>query len=117
VQVLRLDPAFPLDPHQGLRDLGIDSLMSIELKNRLQASLDQPLPATLVFDYPNVAGLVDFLARELLQPDAPGDGPADARNSAGGPNGDDLAALEELSATEAEALLLEELTRIGGRRS
>ena len=67
-KVLGLDPAFSLDPHRGLRDLGIDSLMSIELKNRLQVGLGRRLPGTLVFDYPTVASLVDFLAREVFGP-------------------------------------------------
>ena len=50
---------------RGLFDLGMDSLMSVELKSRLEATVGQPLPTTLTFKYPTVAVLTDFLAREL----------------------------------------------------
>ena len=53
-------------PRQRLFDLGIDSLMAVELKNRLQSGLSIPLGATLVFDYPTVEALVDHLLEELF---------------------------------------------------
>jgi aryl carrier-like protein len=53
---------------QPLRDIGLDSLMAIELRNRLRAGLEieRALPATLVFDHPTVAALTDYLATEIL---------------------------------------------------
>src|SRR5262249_54348027 len=61
-RVLRL-PTLP-DPRLGFTDLGMDSLMAVELRNRLQQQLgsDYPLSATLMFDYPNVNALATFLA-------------------------------------------------------
>ena len=50
----------------GFFDLGMDSLTSVELRNKLQTSLTCSLPTTLVFDYPTVAELVDYLAKDLL---------------------------------------------------
>ena len=41
----------------GLFDLGMDSLMSVELKRRLERGAGQPLPSTLTFNYPNVGAL------------------------------------------------------------
>lgn len=44
-----------------LTDLGLDSLMAVDLKNRLQAGLGQNLSPTVVFDYPRVSDMVELL--------------------------------------------------------
>ena len=54
------------DLHVGFFELGMDSLLSIELKNRLQAGLRCKLPPTLTFDYPNVEKLTQYLAVEVI---------------------------------------------------
>jgi acyl transferase domain-containing protein/acyl-CoA synthetase (AMP-forming)/AMP-acid ligase II/NADPH:quinone reductase-like Zn-dependent oxidoreductase/acyl carrier protein/trans-aconitate methyltransferase len=65
--VLRLRSANDVDPEAGFFDLGMDSLTSMELKNRLQKELACSLPATAVFDFPNVEALTRFLTTEVLQ--------------------------------------------------
>jgi len=65
-KVLRLEPGRTIELNRGLFDLGMDSLMSVELKSRLEASLGRPLPSTLTFNYPNVGALADYLAKEAL---------------------------------------------------
>jgi malonyl CoA-acyl carrier protein transacylase len=50
----------------GFFDLGMDSLTSVELRNKLQTSLGCSVPSTLVFDYPTLGQLVDYLAHDLL---------------------------------------------------
>jgi acyl transferase domain-containing protein len=60
--VLGLERADDLDVEQPLRQLGLDSLMAVELRNRLNKSIGQALPATITFDYPSVAALVEYLA-------------------------------------------------------
>ncbi|MBV1920900.1 MAG: ketoreductase and phosphopantetheine attachment site domain-containing protein [Pseudomonadales bacterium] len=55
-----------IEPKQRLFDLGLDSLMAVELKNKLQTALDIKLQTSLLFDYPTVESLVDYLAREQL---------------------------------------------------
>nr|QVV57686.1 hypothetical protein [Myxococcales bacterium] len=63
-RVLRVDPA-ALERLAPFRNLGVDSLMSLEVRNRLEASLQARLPATLLFTYPTLASLTESLFREM----------------------------------------------------
>jgi polyene macrolide polyketide synthase/pimaricinolide synthase PimS1 len=65
--------ASDVDVERGFLDLGFDSLAAIELRNRLDTVTGRRLPATLVFDHPNITDLanylLDMLAEETDQPD------------------------------------------------
>jgi myxalamid-type polyketide synthase MxaE and MxaD len=63
-RVLRLPPE-RIDAHAPFRGYGMDSLMSLEIRNRLEANLGVPLSAALLYTYPTTAALVDFLLDEL----------------------------------------------------
>ena len=58
------DDGIPID--RGFFELGLDSLMSVELKRRLEAAVEHALPSTLTFNYPNVAALAAFLEETLF---------------------------------------------------
>ena len=68
-KVLGLHPqnmiSSPFSPRQRLFDLGLDSLMAVELKNRLEKSVGRTLRSTLLFDFPTLEALENYLAKEL----------------------------------------------------
>jgi len=105
--VLGLDPSQPPDPLQGFFNLGMDSLMSIELRNRLQTTLGLTLPFTLAFEYSTIEELAGYLAKEL-----PGRSPTAASDSLERKRGEQLPAVSEidsLSREELDASINEEL--------
>ncbi len=63
ITVLRYDGAQPPGRGDRLMDLGFDSLMAVQLRNRLGAALGltAPLPATLMFDHPTIDAIAAFL--------------------------------------------------------
>ena len=73
-EVFGFDPNARFDAKLGLRELGMDSLTAIELRNRLQQKVDATLPSTLAFDYPTIDALTNYLAEEVLDlPSADGE--------------------------------------------
>ncbi len=65
--VLRLPK--PPAPKVGFFDLGMDSLMAVELRNRLNREFagEYSAPNTVVFDHPDIAALAAFLSMELAE--------------------------------------------------
>jgi len=63
--VLGLDSARAIDPAMPLGDLGLDSLLAVELRNLLSTALALRLPATLLFDYPTIDALTGHLFAEI----------------------------------------------------
>jgi acyl transferase domain-containing protein/acyl carrier protein len=65
LRILGRRPTDALPEDQGFQQLGMDSLMSLELRNAVQASLGRSLPATLALNYPTIEALAAYLSAEL----------------------------------------------------
>jgi acyl transferase domain-containing protein/acyl carrier protein len=63
-QVLKCSPT-KVDTHQPLNRLGIDSLMAVELKNRVEADLETPVPVTALLQGPSLSQLATQLLEGL----------------------------------------------------
>jgi acyl carrier protein len=59
--VLKLPDPGVLREDRPLEELGIDSLMAMDIRRRLERRLTTQLPATLVFDHPTCRLLVQYL--------------------------------------------------------
>ena len=63
-QVLRLSPA-EVYRGQPLKNLGLDSMLSLELRNRIERAFMMALPATVIWNYPTLAALAAHLEERL----------------------------------------------------
>jgi acyl carrier protein len=105
------DEAAAIAPTTGFFELGMDSLMSVELKRRLERGAGRTLPSTLTFNYPNAAALAGFLDQALAPGSAAAPGATAAAPAASTPPPAPEGALDALSEDELEARLLAKLER------
>lgn len=66
-QILGLSQVTQLDVQEGFSQMGLDSLMSVELRTRLQSGLDCALSPTVAFNYPTIEDIVQHLLRDVLR--------------------------------------------------
>jgi acyl carrier protein len=116
-QVIGLDATTPVNPRVPLKELGLDSLMAVELRNVLARAIGQPLPATLLFDYPTVDALADYLMPALALGRSDEQEPVPSARASSRAEDVDSIALAGLSDDEAEALLLKEIETGFSRKS
>ncbi|MFI9359478.1 SDR family NAD(P)-dependent oxidoreductase [Kitasatospora sp. NPDC053057] len=98
-EVLYFDSPDDLPANPRFVELGLDSLVAVELKNGLEAALQVPLSASMLFDYPSIGAMVEYLSAQLV-PDGAPEAADTADTAATGP-----ADVAELSDAEADAEL------------
>jgi myxalamid-type polyketide synthase MxaB len=110
--VLGFHAVAPIDTRQALSTLGIDSLMAVDLKNRLEFSIGCALRPTLVFDYPTVEAIADYLLHQVLYVEDTQEARPQWHDGETRFSGVQATQLEELPEAEAEAMLLDELDKL-----
>jgi myxalamid-type polyketide synthase MxaE and MxaD len=91
--ILGFDSVAAIERQRGFFKMGMDSIMTVQLRNRLERELGRKLPPTVAFEYPTVDALAAFLVGEMFPSASP-----------------PPAAPDEVKATEAEDLSEDELT-------
>jgi acyl carrier protein len=99
-QVLRLEGPNLVQEDRGLFEMGMDSLMALELKSLLEKDTSLPLPSTLTFNYPTISDLAGYLfgllsggsrpEQEVAFVDIPAEAPSDPAGSDGDMTEDEL---------------------------
>ncbi|NEP08644.1 MAG: acyl carrier protein, partial [Okeania sp. SIO4D6] len=84
-----------------------DSLMAVELKNRLELTLQTSLSSTLLFDYPTLEALVEHLADVI---------PLEFSVTDNSDKSNNMSRFEEMSEDQMFGLLAQTLESIGGKK-
>ncbi len=106
-KVLGIKNIYSLDLQQGFTELGMDSLNSVELRNRLQTTLKYKVSSTIAFDYPTIESLTNYLVEQLSFTTKNNNLPQNKEKIE-----TKLEEIEKLSETDAEALLLAQLDKL-----
>lgn len=69
-RILKFDAA-RLDPKEGFFQMGMDSVMAGQLRNRMEQQLGRKFAVTVIFENPSVERLSRQLATFLVAPQAP----------------------------------------------
>jgi myxalamid-type polyketide synthase MxaB len=105
-------------PKQGFTAMGLDSLMAVKVRNRLQNQLDWYLPPALLFNYPTVDDLTAYLV-EQLPAVTPAENAPPRSDFEQGPTNEHSLSLDAISLdaislddTDIDALIGEELQKL-----
>ncbi len=66
-EILGFDTPKAISLNQGFFKMGMDSMMTVQLRTRLETSLNCSLPPTIAFEYPSIAQLVAYLQKDVIQ--------------------------------------------------
>ncbi|WP_019601482.1 type I polyketide synthase [Teredinibacter turnerae] len=104
VDILRLPSTEKVSLDQGFFDSGMDSLMSLEFRQRLEREFDITLAPTVAFNYPTVGELIGYLCSEVLELSFD-----ESDDEAVEEEHDELALADDLSEDDLAALLEQQL--------
>ena len=119
--VLQRDSHKPPGRRERLMDVGLDSLMAVELRDQIEKSLglSKALPATLVFDYATCDAVAGYLLTDVLQMACAQGAAAEGQTlrieaEQPGPSAADeaLERIKDLSDDEVERLMREKLSKL-----
>ncbi len=103
-------PSVVPDLDQRFFDIGMDSIMTVDLRRRLERRFGLPLPTTVAFDYPTIGRLSSLLIDELARTTS------DAAAAPRGPQtgvAQSLSRVAEMSDEDVERLFAEKLLSRG----
>ena len=106
---MALDLADTIDPRQPMTDLGLDSLMAVELRNAIADLVGKALPATLLFDHPSLDELTNYLLDDVLASELETARPRQSLPKAEAPASADSDELDLLSEDEMANLLAQQV--------
>lgn len=109
--IMGISPPEALELERGLFEMGMDSLMALELKSALESSLGASIPAVVAFEHPSVAALTTYLAQEILAWEMPGQSEPAIAPEIETAADDPLAKIAQLSDDEVERLFAEKMAR------
>jgi acyl carrier protein len=105
-KVLQLPPNQLPEINLGFIEMGLDSLMGLELKNKLQSELKYTISSTVLFNYSTIESLVGFLLNEIFKNECK----TEIENFYENENATlNLTNVDLISDEEAEAILLQKL--------
>jgi myxalamid-type polyketide synthase MxaE and MxaD len=104
-KILDFAPADGLDTRRGFFKMGMDSLMTMQLRVQLESGFGRSLPPTVAFEYPTIESLAGYIANHFFAEAASSEQPVPAVNEA-------TSDLDDLSESELLALLDNELASL-----
>lgn len=108
-EVLGIASAFEIEPQRGFFDMGMDSLTSMDLQNRLQSLLECSLPMTITLKYPTLESLGNYVMSVILSRDVPSDLSQQNQKPSKAVRDTFLDDVKHLSEQELEAIIAQEL--------
>jgi acyl transferase domain-containing protein/NADPH:quinone reductase-like Zn-dependent oxidoreductase/acyl carrier protein/NADP-dependent 3-hydroxy acid dehydrogenase YdfG len=107
LDVLRLPKDTTIDLRQPLNELGLDSLMAVEMQSLLSEVMQLKLDATVLFDHPTLEALERFLVKQwLARFEETTTATAREKSADGEPSEDESSTVDQIAKELAEELML-----------